>query len=67
MAGSSEPAFLFLRAKKDLMLQQPFSYFCNSSLFDILIKFVTSKVLKNVTIGLGAFIQSSYADALVVS
>ena len=30
MAGSSEPAFLFLRAKKELMLQQPFSYFCNS-------------------------------------
>ena len=33
MAGSSEPAFLFLRAKKELMLQQPFSYFCNSPFF----------------------------------
>ena len=31
MAGSSEPAFLFLRAKKELLLQQPFSYLCNSA------------------------------------
>ena len=36
-------------------------------LLDILIKFVTSKVLKNVTMGLGAFIHSLYADSLVVS
>ena len=35
MAGSSEPAFLFLRAKKELMLQQPFSYFCNSPFYDV--------------------------------
>src|SRR5699024_7449331 len=32
-----------------------------------LIRFVTSNVLKKVTIGLGAFIQSSYAAARLVS
>ena len=56
MAGSSEPAFLFLRAKKELMLQQPFSYFCNSP-----VSFVV-KLFDNVDPAFRSF-DSAHLDA----